>query len=177
MVRNYFLHTDRLGFSTWTSEDLPLALELWGDPAVTHYICASGAFSTQEVEDRLHTEIANESLYQVQYWPLFSLDTSELVGCCGLRPHGDRVYELGVHLRPQFWGQGFAQEAASAAIHYAFDTLGAKKLFAGHNPQNERSRALLSKLGFTFIGTEFYEPTGLYHPSYELENPQPRDGA
>lgn len=28
------------------------------------------------------------------------------------------------------------------------------------------------KLGFIYIGDEFYEPTGLYHPSYELEASQ-----
>ena len=30
------------------------------------------------------------------------------------------------------------------------------------------AQKILSKLGFHYIGDEFYEPTGLYHPSYEL---------
>ena len=57
----------------------------------------------------------------------------------------------------------------SLLIEYAFCVLNAKKLFAGHNPDNSKSRKLLEKLGFTYIGDEYYEPTGLYHPSYELE--------
>lgn len=28
---------------------------------------------------------------------------------------------------------------------------------------------LLGNLGFTYIGDKFYEPTGLYHPSYEMQ--------
>ncbi|MBE6011459.1 MAG: N-acetyltransferase, partial [Lachnospiraceae bacterium] len=32
------------------------------------------------------------------------------------------------------------------------------------------SEKLLTKLEFQYIGKHFYEPTGLYHPSYELVN-------
>ena len=77
---------------------------------------------------------------------------------------------VATHLRPEFWGQGYAAESANAVIEYAFTVLKANKLFAGHNPNNNKSQKLLNKLGFIYIGDEFYEPTGLYHPSYELEN-------
>lgn len=55
-------------------------------------------------------------------------------------------------------------------IIYGFEILKADKLFAGHNPNNKASQKVLQKLGFVYIGDEFYEPTGLYHPSYELIN-------
>lgn len=38
----------------------------------------------------------------------------------------------------------------------------------GDYPHNERSRNLLLKLGFAYTHDEFYEPTGLEHPSYLL---------
>lgn len=109
----------------------------------------------------------------MQYWPVFLLTSGELVGCCGLRPHDD-AFELGVHLRPAFWGQGYAAEAAGAVIRYAFEVIGADRIFAGHHPQNEASRKLLSRLGFVSIGDEFYAPTGLHHPSYELRRGERR---
>ncbi|MBD5148576.1 MAG: GNAT family N-acetyltransferase [Oscillibacter sp.] len=149
---------------------LELAKLLWGNPEVTRYICANGIFSMNDIIKRINSEILNESLYQVQYWPVFELETNDLIGCCGLRPYKADQYEIGFHLRPEFWGQGYAAEAASAVIEYAFTVLKAKKLFAGHNPNNKKSQKLLNKLGFIYIGDEFYEPTGLYHPSYELEN-------
>lgn len=170
MERTYFLKTDRIGFSKWTPDDIESAKLLWGDPEVTRYLCAGGTFGMSEITDRLHTEIRNESAYGVQYWPIFERTTGELIGCCGLRPHRQKEYEIGFHLRPEFWGQGYAREAAGAVIEYAFTVLKAEKLFAGHNPENKRSGKLLRKLGFVYIGDEFYEPTGLYHPSYELEN-------
>ena len=51
-------------------------------------------------------------------------------------------------------------------IGYAFETLHANRLFAGHNPNNTASAGVLKRLGFIYIGDEFYAPTGLYHPSY-----------
>ena len=121
MNKAYFLKTDRIGFSKWCDEDLPLAKLLWGDPKVTRYICASGSFSQSDIENRLQHELENEKLFGIQYWPIFERTSGELIGCCGLRPRGEKQYELGFHLRPQFWGQGIAVEAAKAVIVYAFD--------------------------------------------------------
>jgi len=169
VAREYFLKTNRVGFSEWKREDIKLAELLWGDPDVTKYICASGRFSKDDIIDRLAKEVDNNTQYNVQYWPIFELNSNELIGCCGLRPYNNGKYEIGFHLRPKYWGQGYAMEAAKAVIGYAFSVLKTQALFAGHNPNNKASSKLLLKLGFRYIGDEFYEPTGLYHPSYELK--------
>lgn len=171
MGREYFFKTERLGFSEWTENDLPLAESLWGNEEVTRYICAEGRFSQYDIVARLERETENNKSYHVQYWPIFTLSSGRFVGCCGLRPHGENKYELGFHLLPEFWGQGYAAEGAKGVIEYAFSVLKAEALFAGHNPNNKVSAKILGKLGFNYIGEEFYEPTGLYHPSYELKAP------
>jgi RimJ/RimL family protein N-acetyltransferase len=80
---------------------------------------------------------------------------------------------MGVHIMSSHWGHGYATEAARGVIRYAFEVLKIPKLFAGHNPKNSASRSILLKLGFKYIGDQFYAPTGLHHPSYELERPDP----
>ncbi|HYL94009.1 MAG TPA: GNAT family N-acetyltransferase [Alphaproteobacteria bacterium] len=164
----YFLKTERLGFSRWQPNDLPLAQSLWGDAQVTRLI--GGPFSPRQVEERLAREIGWMSSFSVQYWPLFLLRDGEFVGCCGLRPYKpeERIYETGFQLRPAFWGQGLATEAERAVIVHAFGTLGAKGLFAGHHPQNAASQHVLEKLGFRFTHEELYPPTGLMHRAYFL---------
>lgn len=159
--------------STWKEEDEALALTLWGTTEVSALI--GGPFTTAEVHARLRREIDTMNAHRVQYWPVFSLQNRELVGCAGLRPYGsdDDVFELGVHLRPSYWGQGLALEAARAVIAYAFKHLAAKSLFAGHHPSNMGSAKLLRKLGFSFTHEEFYPPTGRNHPSYLLVNTEP----
>ncbi|QHQ59572.1 GNAT family N-acetyltransferase [Anaerocolumna sedimenticola] len=170
MKQEYFMKTERIGFSHWTETDLEVASWLWGEKDVTRYICATGEFTQQNVLDRLLLEVSNDKKYHVQYWPIFDLKTGELIGCCGLRPFKSEQhsYEIGFHLRRVFWGQGYAFEAAKGVIQYAFSELNAVKLYAGHHPENINSRKLLTRLGFQYIGDNFYEPTGLYHPSYEL---------
>ncbi|PMQ04648.1 hypothetical protein DyAD56_14055 [Dyella sp. AD56] len=165
---NYPPSTQRLEFRCWTSDDLRLALTLWGDPQVTALI--GGPFTEEAVARRLSTEMSCMQEHHVQYWPIFLLESGEHAGCAGLRPYDvdQQVYELGVHLRHKFWGQGLAIEAGRAVINYGFDSLNASALFAGHHPRNEMSRKFLLKLGFTYTHDELYPPTGLNHPSYRL---------
>jgi len=170
----YFLCSERLGFRWWTEEDFPLAKLLWGDPEVTR-LFSRKPLSDIDVQKRLNTEIDCATTHGMQYWPMFELASDELVGCCGLRPYrgSEKIYELGFHLRPPYWGKGFATEAARAVVAYGMDRLAASAIFAGHHPANMESRKVLLKLGFEETGTEFYEPTGLYHPSYIFRGAPP----
>jgi len=166
----YFLRSRRLGFRFWRRSDFELACGLWGDPRVTRLIDARGQLSENQVRERLEQEIALAERCKVQYWPIFLLSNDGHVGCCGLRPYKlpQKIYEIGFHIRPEYWRRGFAFEAARAVIEYAFEALGAAGLFAGHNPANTASARLLAKLGFCYTHLEYYAPTGLDHPSYSM---------
>lgn len=165
----FFLTTERLGFRTWQPDDIDLAVGLWGDREVARFTYAEPPGQVV-LEERLAREISMQNEHGFQYWPIFLLDGGVHIGCCGLRPYRleDRIHEFGVHIRPAFWRQGFAFEGGTAVIAYAFDQLGARGLFAGHNPANSASRRMLLKLGFSYSHDEFYPPTGLQHPSYLL---------
>ena len=74
----------------------------------------------------------------------------------------ERMLKAGAKIDPSFWEDG-APDASGQIKPLA------GSLFAGHNPRNEASRKLLTGLGFVYLRDEFYAPTGLYHPSYELK--------
>ena len=175
-MQKYFMRTARLGFRHWRQDDLDRALGLWGDIRVTRFIDARGGLSRSQVQERLGAEIAGQREYGLQYWPIFLLESNEHVGCCGLRPYdlSGSIYEIGFHIRSAFWRRGYAYEAATAVMEFAFgrpsgfERLNAAGLFAGHNPQNDASRRLLEKLGFRYTHDEYYPATGLDHPSYLL---------
>jgi RimJ/RimL family protein N-acetyltransferase len=168
LSRPYFLESARIGFSTWREDDLPLAAALWGDTEVTRY--HGGAWSPQQVHDRLALEIATRRQWCMQYWPIFLLATGEHIGCCGLHPrdasHG--IWELGCHLRRAFWSRSLGREAARAVIVHAFREPRVQALFAGHHPLNTASRNFLRDLGFHHTHDEFYPPTQLVEPCYLL---------
>ena len=168
--KGVFLETNRLFFRQWSANDFKLALDLWGDPRITKFIDARERLSEDEVRSRLASEIDCAKEFNVQYWPIFLKTTRKHVGCCGLRPYdlSHKVYEIGFHICADFWGQGFATEAARAVMDYAFNAFSVNDLFAGHSPDNTVSQHLLQKLGFRYTHDEYYAPTGLHHPSYLL---------
>jgi RimJ/RimL family protein N-acetyltransferase len=170
----YFLTSKRLGFRIWTEDDSELASLLWGDAIVIQFIDSRDKLTPEEIQQRLEIEISHEKRFHLQYWPIFLLETDTFVGCCGLRPYDTEkgIMEIGVHICSEHWRKGYAVEAVKAVIKYAFENKSASGLFAGHNPKNEISKILLNKLGFQFTHDEFYEPTGLMHPSYMLTKEQ-----
>jgi len=172
-MADFFLRSARLEFRIWHESDLSLARVLWGDPAVARFI-AVGGFSEGQIRARLEREIETLRLYGIQYWPIFLAATGEHVGCCGLRPHGGDpgAPEFGVHISSRHWRRGYGFEAASCVVDHAFKVVGAEALFAGHNLANVTSRGLLTRLGFVYTDDEYYEPTGLRHPSYMLARSQ-----
>lgn len=170
--------TARLVARSWRADDLPFAMELWGDPAVMALIDARGQLTADEVAEKLHAEIARERTACVQYWALFERQSGRFVGCCGLRPWvytpGERNFELGFHIVKRCWGRGFAIEAAAGALDLGWRELRLATVYAGHHPDNHASRHILERLGFKFLDTVFYEPTGLMHPSYICTRPDAR---
>jgi [ribosomal protein S5]-alanine N-acetyltransferase len=171
MGLDYFLESPRLGFRSWSHDDLPLTRELWGDLEVTKFF--GGPFSEEEIARRLQVELDRAAAHNFQYWPMHLLDGGEFVGCCGLRPYKleQGIPELGFHLCPKFWGRGLAPEAATAVIQHAFDSFGAQALSAGHHPDNGNSKKVLQRLGFHYSHDEYFPALGINIPYYLLRRP------
>jgi RimJ/RimL family protein N-acetyltransferase len=73
-------------------------------------------------------------------------------------PGGDGELEVGWHFHPDAWGHGFATEAASGALDWAFSH-GLDEVYAVVRPDNERSIAVCERLGMEGLGrtTRYYE--------------------
>ncbi|EIT7146556.1 N-acetyltransferase [Vibrio vulnificus] len=65
---------------------------------------------------------------------------------------GDHTYEIGWVINPQFQRNGFAYEAASHVVEYAFQTLGVHRVIATSQPENAPSFRLMEKLGMVREG-------------------------
>ncbi len=60
----------------------------------------------------------------------------------------NRRAELGYMVGRASWGRGIAREASALVVDHALSTLGLHRLEADTDPRNERSVALLLRLGF-----------------------------
>lgn len=76
-----------------------------------------------------------------------------MIGLCGLIKR-DTLPEvdLGYALLPEFRGQGYVQEIALACLQYARQQLGRREVLAIVNDDNQRSIAVLTRLGFVYRG-------------------------
>jgi ribosomal-protein-alanine N-acetyltransferase len=61
-------------------------------------------------------------------------------------------FEIGWHLSPSRWGNGFATEAARTLIRYGFEDLRLPVIYAVVNPQNTPSIAVTQRLGMNSLG-------------------------
>ena len=77
-----------------------------------------------------------------------------LFGGVSVRANGKA--ELGYWIGTQYWGQGFATEAARAVIDHAFSELGWDELQSGARISNPASRRVLEKCGFQWSGVGLY---------------------
>jgi RimJ/RimL family protein N-acetyltransferase len=75
----------------------------------------------------------------------------EVIGCVGLMM-GERHPEIGYWIGRDYWGQGFATEAAKAALRWARDDWRKKVVVAGHFADNPASGVVLNKCGFLYTG-------------------------
>ncbi|MHA1200210.1 MAG: GNAT family N-acetyltransferase [Candidatus Heimdallarchaeaceae archaeon] len=61
-------------------------------------------------------------------------------------------YEFGYNFHTDFQRKGYATESCEVILEYMFDVLNAKIVNAGTAKVNKRSRKLLERLGFSFLG-------------------------
>ncbi len=94
----------------------------------------------------------------------------ELIGDCGItrqQVEGESFYEIGYHLRRDFWGQGLATEAAIACRDWGFTHLETERLISLIRPENLRSRRVAERMGMTVWKEVHWR--GLAHYAYSIE--------
>lgn len=94
--------------------------------------------------------------WAVQGFSMFSVlerSTGRWVGRVGpWRPEGWPGPEVGWSLLRETWGRGYAVEAATAAIDWAFDHLGWTEVIHSITPANVASQQVARRLGSTLRG-------------------------
>jgi RimJ/RimL family protein N-acetyltransferase len=96
--------------------------------------------------------------------------TQEIIGDCGIilqQVEGERLYEIGYHLRCDFWGQGLATEAAIACRDWGFALLKTERLISLIRPENLPSRRVAERTGMTVWKEVDWR--GLRHLVYSIE--------
>lgn len=157
--------TERLRLRPLRLDDVDLLVDL-NDAEVMRYITGRPSRTAEVVEEVRHAVGTR--------WLAFDRANDAFLGWVGAIPSSEGEYDVGWRFHRAAWGQGLATEAAHALIDRVFAD-GATRVFAQTMAVNERSRAVMERLGLRFVRAfhmDFDDPlpgTELGEVEYEVE--------
>jgi len=152
------LHTERITLVPLADGHLEWEVELDSDADVMRYL--SGRASTREEVESAHAArmATAQNVDGLEFW--IGLVDDEFVGWWILQPaHGpdqpdDRdVADLGYRVLRRHWRKGLASEGSRELIRYGFADIGLDRIIAQTLTVNAASRAVMQRVGLTFVRT------------------------
>ena len=152
------LQTERITLVPLAEKHLEWEVELDSDFEVMRHL--SGRASTREevVASHAGRMAAAQKVDGLGFW--VGLLDDEFVGWWILQPaHGPDqpddpgVADLGYRLLPRHWRKGLASEGARELVRYGFDDIGLDRIIAQTMTANTRARAVVERVGLTYVRT------------------------
>lgn len=162
------LETSRLILREMEPSDLGFIADLLGNAEVMRYW--PKCYSREESKEWLLKQLERYLKDGYGYWLVLEKETNQPVGQAGLlsmKIDSRKEIGLGYIIHHQFWKKGFATEAASACIQYAFQKLNKSRVIALIRPENELSQKVAHKLLMLPVG--FTEYAGFNHLIFAIE--------
>ncbi|EQA44506.1 acetyltransferase (GNAT) domain protein [Leptospira broomii serovar Hurstbridge str. 5399] len=154
------IQTEHLLLRTWNDGDRDSLFKLNSDPKVMEFFpTLLSATESTEAFGRIqkHWNRYGFGLFAVE-----DLIEKSFIGFVGI-VHVDfdcfftPSVEIGWRLLPDFWGKGYASEAAISTLKYGFQELNVTEIVSFTSVLNDRSKSVMKKIGMEFI-TEFPHP-------------------
>ncbi len=143
------LESERLILRRFADSDLAPFLTYRNDPEVARYLAWESC--TEHEAIAMIEELKSLQPGTPGEWFQFAIELKEtdtLIGDCALKvEHDGRQAEIGFTLSREHQGKGYATEAVSRLLDYAFGDLGLHRVVAITDRENEPSIALLERLG------------------------------
>jgi [ribosomal protein S5]-alanine N-acetyltransferase len=178
---NFLMETERLILRSITEQDVSSLFLLDSEEAVFRYVPGQ---ALQQPEETLAIIRNIRGQYERNNTGRLAVElksSGEVIGWCGIKFVDDQhtnnrtnYYDLGYRFRTAFWGMGYASEAATPCIGFAFEQLQIPELHATVMQENYASANVLLKKGFRLCDTflEDGDPWCWYTLHREHHTPQ-----
>ena len=162
---NIVFSTERLILRTFTLDDAQLLVDLNSNPEVLKYLHELPV--NEEKAQKVLQEIIlpQYKLYNHGRWAVHLKSSGEFIGWCGLKFVKERnEIDLGYRFFQQYWGKGYATEAAKATLEYGFQVLSLKHIMAMAHLENIGSQNVIRKCGMKYRTEGFVDncPVKIY---------------
>lgn len=146
------LETERLSLRELNLSDTNFIISLLNSPGWLRFIGDRNVRTSEEAHNYLQNGPMRS--YQINGFGLWLAElksTETAIGMCGLiKREGLDDIDIGFAILPEYAGQGYGYEVASATLTYGQNKLNIKRIVGITNPDNEFSIKLLQKIGLTF---------------------------
>ena len=177
------IETERLILRPWREEDVAEFARVTNTPAVMEYL--GGVQKPESLHAGFLRGRASQEKNGFCFWIVERRGDAALLGFCGLKvgntPLIEGEIEIGWRLREDAWGHGYAREAATATLNWAWQNLSCDRVVAITARGNKRSWGLMERLGMRRLHDLDFEhpdvPVGNKarpHITYAIERPHPR---
>lgn len=148
------LETERLVLRMVREDDFEHYAAMVADPEVTRHLGEGRPLSRVDAWRQMAFILGHWQLKGYGMWAVEEAATGKFAGRVGfLNPEGWPGFELGWVLAREFWGRGYATEAARRALRYAFEELGREQVISLIRPANLASIRVAERLGERPAGT------------------------
>lgn len=151
-VFNFFpvLETERLLLMEFLKSDSTELFKMRSDDRVLKYLDRDPHKSVEESELMIDKMIQSFKNKEGINWIIRKKNTNDVIGYIGYwRMIKENVRaEIGYAMKPEYWGNGYMNEALSKVIDFGFNKLCLHSIEGNVNPGNEKSIKLLEKFGF-----------------------------
>jgi RimJ/RimL family protein N-acetyltransferase len=146
------LTTKRLRLRAWRESDLPAFAALSADPRVMEFLPKRLSIAECEASALRFRDYYLAPGFR--HWVVEASGVASFIGLVSLKPPPFEAaftpcVEIGWRLAAAYWGQGYATEAAGRVIAHGFTTCRLAEIVAFTTVANQRSRALMERLGMT----------------------------
>lgn len=143
------LQTERLILRALRPEDFEEYARFMADPDVMRYL-SGDPLSRADSWRSMAAVMGHWMLRGYGMWAVERKEDGAFVGRVGLHnPEGWPALEVGWTLGKDYWGKGYASEAAHTAMHYAFATQSVDRMISVIDPGNIASQKVAARLGET----------------------------
>lgn len=151
------IETARLWLRPFTPTDTAPMYHLMNGKNVMRYFPGTQSPTLEQVARMLAGQTRHWQDYGYGWWAVELKEDGSLIGWCGLQylPETDET-EVGYLLGREYWGQGFATEAAQVSVGWGFTNLQTTSIIAITHVDNKSSQHVAEKCGLKFVRAARY---------------------
>lgn len=151
------IHTQRLTLRPFTLADIRPLHRILSEPDILDYFPRTDPPEVERVGKIIQNQLAHWEAHHLGWWAVIPEEGAELIGWNGLQFLAETgETEVAYLLSKPYWGQGYATEAARAAIKYGFETLNLGQIIGLTHPENKASQNVLKKCGMHYTVRKEY---------------------